>query len=93
MEAITKVFVSVFAEKQIAKLPSYIKESLRDWMEVVQFVGIRYTRQFRGYNDEPLKGKRRGQRSVRLNRAYRVIYIEINNNLEILIIEVNKHDY
>ena len=93
MEAKTKVFVSEFAEKQIAKLPSYIKESLRDWMEVVQFGGIRYTRQFRGYNDEALKGKRRGQRSARLNRSYRVIYVEINNNLEILIIEVNKHDY
>lgn len=48
-----------------------------------------------GYHDEPLKGDRMGQRSIRLNKAYRAIYME-RPNQEIIIIsvmEVNKHDY
>lgn len=35
----------------------------------------------------------RGQRSVRLNKAYRVIYIETVEGFEILIIEMNKHEH
>ena len=27
-----------------------------------------------GYKDESLKGKRKGQRSIRLNKSYRLIY-------------------
>lgn len=46
-----------------------------------------------GYDDEPLHGDRRGQRSVRLNKSYRAIYIETNEGLELLVIEVNKHEY
>lgn len=52
-------------------------------------------RKFAGYHDEPLKGRRSGQRSIRLTQAYRAIY-EMNKNDEIQcveIVEVNKHDY
>lgn len=48
-----------------------------------------------GYHDEPLKGKRVGQRSIRLNRAYRAIY-EIDETGQvhfIEVLEVNKHEY
>jgi len=47
-----------------------------------------------GYYDEPLKGKRKGQRSIRLNKAYRAFYV-INKNgmIEFEVIEVNKHEY
>lgn len=46
-------------------------------------------------HDEPLKGKRQGQRSIRLNKAYRAIYI-INKEGVIHFVEVeevNKHEY
>jgi proteic killer suppression protein len=56
-------------------------------------VGIWESRKIPGYHDEPLRGDRQGQRSVRLNRAYRVFYIEADNKIEILVIEVNKHEY
>lgn len=48
-----------------------------------------------GYHDEPLKGNRTGQRSIRLSKAYRAIYIIDNDdNIEIVkVLEVNKHDY
>jgi proteic killer suppression protein len=48
-------------------------------------------RRIPGYHDEPLKGKRKSQRSVRLNRSYRLIYTE--SDMTILVLEVNKHEY
>jgi len=52
-------------------------------------------RKLPGYHDEPLKGDRKGQRSVRLNRAYRAIYEESEDGqlTIITVLEVNKHDY
>jgi toxin HigB-1 len=48
-----------------------------------------------GFHDEPLKGDRKGQRSIRLNKAYRAIYTEgQRKEVRIIsIIEVNKHEY
>lgn len=89
----SKVTVTRFAEKQLAKLPLYIREALRYWAETVERHGIVEVRKLKGYHDEPLKGERKGQRSVRLNKAYRAIYIESDGGVEICVIEVNKHEY
>ncbi len=83
------------AQKDLAKVPDYIKDKLLLWVDDVERIGIQKVRPVPGYHDEPLKGDRVGQRSIRLNKAYRAIYIE-NSNKEIVIvsvIEVNKHDY
>ncbi|WP_413581386.1 type II toxin-antitoxin system mRNA interferase toxin, RelE/StbE family [Bdellovibrio sp. HCB288] len=93
MSPFTVVLISRQAEKQIRKLPHNIREALRYWVETVQLIGIRETRKLSGYHDEPLKGNRLGQRSVRLNHAYRVIYIPSKGDIEITVIEVNKHAY
>ena len=45
------------------------------------------------FHDEPLKGERKGQRSVRMNKAYRIIYVVIKDRIHIELIEVNKHEY
>ncbi len=53
------------------------------------------TRKIPGYHDEPLKGKWKGHRSIRLSKAYRAIY-EINEDGQLTIIEiveVSKHEY
>lgn len=57
--------------------------------------GIRAMRALPGYHDEPLKNARKGQRSVRLSKGYRVIYEETKSGNVVLIgiQEVNKHDY
>ena len=49
----------------------------------------------KGFHDEPLKGKRSGQRSIRLNKAYRAIYtIGQDGGVEIVEVhEVSKHEY
>jgi proteic killer suppression protein len=83
------------AQKDLVKVPVYIKEKLLLWVDAVERLGIGKIRTVPGYHDEPLKGERLGQRSIRLNKAYRAIYTE-NEKKEIVIIsviEVNKHDY
>ena len=81
--------------KQLDALPDQIVRKFYAWVSVVQLSGLRETRKSPGFHDEPLKGDRRGQRSVRLNRAYRAIYVETSNgNVELVeVIEVNKHAY
>lgn len=83
------------AKKDLLKVPAYIKEKLLLWVDAVERMGINQIRKIPGYHDEPLKGERQEQRSIRLNKAYRAIYVE-NEQKEIIIIsiiEVNKHEY
>lgn len=81
--------------KSFRKLPHYVVARLKEWVKSVEEKGIREVRKSTGYHDEPLRGKRRGQRSVRLTRAYRIIYSEYKDGcIEVVLVEeVNKHDY
>ena len=88
------IFVTRIFEKQVKRLPSHIRNTIVVWMDVVRSQGLLTARRVRGYNDESLKGKRKGQRSIRLNRSYRLIYEENNEELTIItILEVHKHEY
>ena len=82
-------------EKSLSKLPLNICDKLFSWARLVERSGIREVRKVPGYHDELLKGDRNGQRSVRLSRSYRAIYIEEDDGLIniIEVLEVNKHDY
>lgn len=95
MDKQCRVWLTKFAEKQLRKLPKAILAAYYAWVRTVEIDGIRKTRMLPGYHDEPLKGERKGQRSVRLSKAYRVIYEETESNNIVLIgiQEVNKHDY
>ena len=90
-----RVWVTKFAEKQIRKLPKHIAAAYHTWVKTIEIDGVRATRTLPGYHDEPLKGKRKGQRSVRLSKGYRVIYEETETGNVVLIgvQEVNKHEY
>ena len=68
------------------------------WAADIEVRGLEDVRKVPGYHDEPLKGTRAGQRSIRLSRAYRAIYVIENANGErgteaVLVQEVSKHDY
>lgn len=99
MSDIFEALLSSEAKKNIRKLPSYIVRKLMTWIAAVERVGLRQVQRVSGYHDEPLVGKRFGQRSIRLNQAYRAIYVTTQENREgrvvefILVEEVNKHDY
>lgn len=79
--------------KELRKLPKHIVKKMIDWVEMVELEGIISVRRVSGFHDEPLKGSRRGQRSVRLSKQWRLIYLENKGNLEIIVIEVTPHKY
>lgn len=88
------VLMTAKALKQIEKLPRHIVLKLEAWVEAVGHEGIIKVRRIPGYHDEPLKGKRKGQRSIRLNKSYRAIYsIEKDMVAFIEVQEVSNHEY
>ncbi len=92
---IYRVHITNQAKKEIKKIPKHIFRKLMLWIMQVEKEGLEKTRKTPGYHDEPLRGKRLGQRSIRLNIAYRAIY-EIKNDSQIEFVsveEVHKHDY
>ncbi|MGZ3768808.1 MAG: hypothetical protein ACXVCR_01575 [Bdellovibrio sp.] len=67
---------------------------LQEWVRTVELDRIHGAQQIRSYKDHSLKGNRNGQRSASLDYSYRVIYIIIEDNVQIVeILEVTKHDY
>lgn len=92
---IDTVVISERAKKDLKKIPKHIVRKLLLWVETVEQIGLERTRVVPGYHDEPLLGRREGQRSIRLNRAYRAIYeIRSNGDIEFVSVEeVNKHVY
>jgi proteic killer suppression protein len=91
----TKVVITKSAEKDLSKVPKYIADKLDGWVESVETDGIEEVRKIPGFHDEPLKGVRKGQRSIRLSRSYRAIYeLKKDGKIEFISIEeVNKHGY
>lgn len=73
----------------------HIAIKLYEWIEAVSADGLNEVRKISGYHDEPLQGKRKGQRSIRLSKSYRAIYVITDEGkMEFAeVIEVNKHDY
>lgn len=82
-------------QKQLKKIPDYVVDKLIAWAMSVEMKGLREVRKIPGYHDEPLKGQRKGERSIRLTKGYRAIYIEEHDGTVNLVIleEVNKHEY
>lgn len=92
---IYQVEISKKAQLALMQLPTHIVFKLQMWIAGINNHGLHEMRKIPVYHDEPLKGKRNGQRSIRLNRAYRAIYVEnTDGTIQFIeIIEVNKHDY
>lgn len=82
-------------QKQLKKIPDYVVDKLMAWAMSVEMKGLREVRKIPGYHDEPLKGQRQGQRSIRLTKGYRAIYVEEHDGTINLVVleEVNKHEY
>ena len=81
--------------RNLKRLPIHIVRNLQRWALQVESLGIEEVRKIPGYHDEPLRGDRRGKRSIRPSKSYRAFYVEIESD-EINLIrveEVNKHEY
>jgi proteic killer suppression protein len=93
MEVRTRVSRSKTFEKQLTRVPDSIRKKVIFWVFLVETNGLSEVMKSPGFHDEPLKGERKGQRSVRMNRAYRLIYHVIQDRIHIQLLEVHKHDY
>jgi toxin HigB-1 len=91
---IRRVTISRLAAKQLRKLPRHIVDNLMIWVAAVEHDGLESVRKIPGYHDEPLKGDRAGQQSIRLSRSYRAIYeIKEDTARFVSVEEVSKHEY
>lgn len=91
-----KVELTRQAQKDLRKIPDFIADRFYKWVLDITEQGIRNVRKVPGWHDEPLKGDRKGQRSIRLNRSYRAIYKEdkTSGKIELIeVLEINKHKY
>jgi toxin HigB-1 len=87
-----EVQFSRLAEKQLKKAPAFIQKKAFFWVVRVEQDGIQETRKHPGFHDEPLSGQRQGQRSIRLNQQWRLIYCEITGQV-LEVMEITPHDY
>ncbi len=88
------VQLSKRAKKDLLRVPEHVAVHLTKWVEDVEHRGVEEVRKIHGYHDEPLGGKRKGERSIRLTRAYRAIYRIYETEVTFIKIEeVHKHEY
>lgn len=83
------------AEKNLRELERsnrQIAKKYTEWKTAVEKDGLNETRKIPGYHDEPLSGRLKNCRSVRLSSGYRAIYrLTKTGSLEVLM--VTNHDY
>ncbi len=81
--------------KVLKVIPIHIIRNLQRWALQVEMLGVKEVRKIPGYHDEPLKGKRKGQRAIRLSKAYRAIYIDSKyGDINVIeVVEISKHEY
>jgi len=65
---INTVIVSERAQKDLRKCPPQVQQKLFAWAGAVKRDGLVEVRKQPGFHDEPLRGDRAGQRSIRLSR-------------------------
>lgn len=93
---IKSVVLSKRVLRQLRKVPRHVTVKLQAWVEAVENDGLHEVQKTPGFHDEPLRGKRSGQRAIRLSKAYRGIYsLEKNPKREefVYVEEVTKHEY
>lgn len=88
-----EVLESRTCRKQIRKAPREVLREYEAWKEVVASSGPRALRKIPGYRDHALKGQWKGARSSSLTRKWRVLYVVERDVLQVLVLEVNPHEY
>ena len=80
-------------ERLCRKLPRQVVAKYELWKDIVYRHGPEKLREFPGFHDEQLKGRRTGQRSSRLSLEYRVIYLAQREQIKVFVIEITPHKY
>lgn len=68
--------------------------NFQNWVEDIEERGLEEARKSPGYHDEPLRGKLKGLRSIRLSKAYRAYYRIDEGTIQFVRVErIDKHEY
>jgi len=79
--------------KGIRKIPIQVRKKYEIWKNLIFRHGPSILKDFPGFHDEKLKGKRSHQRSSKLNIQHGVIYEVSALEITVYIIEISPHDY
>jgi proteic killer suppression protein len=92
---IRRVLLTRTAGKQLRKVPRHVATKLLEWIDLVEEKGLDEARRIPGYHDESLRGDREGQRSIRLSRSYRAVYVIVGweGAHGVRVEEGSKHEY
>ncbi|MFQ5743677.1 MAG: hypothetical protein ACE5HV_08835 [Acidobacteriota bacterium] len=95
---IKAVALAKAAQKALKRAPEHVVVKLLGWVDLVENEGLENARRIPGFHDEPLRGQRAGQRSIRLSRTWRAIYLivepqGVHEEPFVEVREVSKHDY
>ena len=88
-----EVLESTLCGRQLKRVPKHVLRHYEAWKEVVQTSGPHALRAIPGYHDHALKGEWKGARSSYLTHKWRVIYAVNGEQLQVLVMEVNPHEY
>lgn len=88
-----KIEISKSADKVLKKAPLEIKDAFDAWKSLIQLQGVSGVRAINGYRDHSLKGDWEGARSSSLSSQWRVIYVVLDKEVKIFILEVTPHEY
>jgi len=80
-------------ERTCRRLPAPVVKKYELWKDIVFRHGPEKLKEFQGFHDEKLVGKREGQRSSRLSLKYRVIYTVEQEIVTVLVLEITPHNY
>ena len=82
------------AKKSLEKVPKHVAAKFALWRLEVMEKSLECVQKIPSYHDEPLLGKLKGIRSIKLSDGYRAYYRVTKEIIEIVFVEeVNKHDY
>jgi mRNA-degrading endonuclease RelE of RelBE toxin-antitoxin system len=88
---------TILEHRSVAKacwgLPDAALKKYELWKELVFRHGPEKLREFPGFHDEKLKGRRAGLRSSRLDRQYRIIYDVDRRIATVFVVEITPHKY
>ncbi len=79
--------------KNLKKLPKDVLFKYKFWVEVIVVGGPRNLRNYPGFRDEQLKGNLKMYRSSRLSHKYRILYMEDEQQKEIVVLKITTHEY
>ena len=80
-------------DKQITAVPSEVLKRYEKWKDIASISGPQGLRLIKGFNDETLSGKWKGNRTCRLGIQWRVIYRSIPEDMHFQVESITAHGY